>query len=226
MNKVKSVIFDMDGVLIDSHPAHRKAWREFFQSLGKDVSDQELEFVLDGRKRSEILRHFLGDMPECVLGEYGRRKDELFQGMAFEVKPVPGVVEFVEDLIRQRIKLGLATSASKSRTLSTLRHLHLTDCFATVVTGDDMPEGKSSSAIYELVCARLCTEPRYSLVVEDSISAVKVAKQAGFRCVGVANNGYGAKLHAAGADQVIKDFVGFSLDGLDPRSHAERPLFA
>ena len=215
LSKVQSVIFDMDGVIVDSHPAHRKAWHQFLQSLDKDVSDEELEFILDGRKRSEILKHFLGEMPDSELAKYGKMKDEFFQQIAFEVKPVPGVIEFVRDLVRRRIKLGIATSASKSRTLSTLQRLRLTDSFATVVTGEDVPEGKSSPAIYELVCARLRTEARYSLVVEDAAPAVRAAKSAGFRCIGVGSDG-GAKLQAAGADHVIEDFVGFSLDDLDP----------
>ena len=217
LNKVQSVIFDMDGVIVDSHPAHRKAWHQFLQSLDKDVSDEELEFILDGRKRSEILRHFLGEMPESKLAEYGRMKDEFFRQIAFEVKPVPGVIEFVRDLVRRRIKLGIATSASKSRTLSTLQRLHLAGSFATVVTGEDVPEGKSSPAIYELVCARLGTEARYSLVVEDAAPAVRAAKAAGFTCIGV-GSGCGAKLQAAGADHVIEDFVGFSLDDLEKPS--------
>jgi len=213
MNTLQSVIFDMDGVIVDSHPAHRKAWHQFLQSVGKDVSDEELGFILDGRKRSEILRHFLGEMSEAELREYGRMKDGFFQQIAFEVKPVPGVVDFVVELSRSRIKLGVATSASRSRTLSTLKQLDLTDQFAAVVTGDDVPEGKSSPAIYKLVCRQLRTEARYSWVVEDAAPAVRAAKTAGFNCIGVGST-VSEKLQAAGADHVIEDFVGFSLDDL------------
>ena len=52
----------MDGVIIDSHPAHRKAWRLFLHTCGKDVSDKELAFILDGHKRKDILRPFLGEL--------------------------------------------------------------------------------------------------------------------------------------------------------------------
>ena len=138
---------------------------------------------------------------------------------------MPGVIEFVRDLVRRRIKPGIATSASKSRTLSTLQRLRLTDSFATVVTGEDVPEGKSSLAIYELGCARLRTEARYSLVVEDAAPAVRAAKSAGFRCIGVAS-GCGAKLQAGGADHVIEDFVGFSLDDLANPSTSSPPARA
>jgi len=64
---IRAVAFDMDGVLIDSHPAHRAAWRKFLLSLDRHVSDDELSFILEGRTRNEILRHFLGDLSENEL---------------------------------------------------------------------------------------------------------------------------------------------------------------
>jgi HAD superfamily hydrolase (TIGR01509 family) len=210
MNKIDAVIFDMDGVIVDSHPVHRKAWRLFLQNLGRDVSDTELEFIVDGRKRSEILRYFLGDIPDNVLLKYGCIKDEIFQRMAFEVKPVPGVIEFILDLARHEVRVAVATSASRSRTLSTLSRLQLIESISIVVTGDDVSEGKSSAAIYERVRDRLFTVADYCLVVEDSVSAVRAAKQAGFRCIGIGSS-QGTKLHEAGADHVIENFVGFSL---------------
>ena len=70
--QLRGVIFDMDGVLVDSHAAHRKAWRLFFETLGREVPECELDFILDGRKRGDILRHFLGDCPDSELEELGR----------------------------------------------------------------------------------------------------------------------------------------------------------
>jgi beta-phosphoglucomutase len=211
VSKIDAVIFDMDGVIVDSHPVHRRAWRLFLQTLGKCASDTELEFITDGRKRSEILRYFLGEISDDALVKYGCMKDEIFRRIALEVKPVPGVIDFILDLARQKVQVAVATAASRSRALSTLSRLQLSDCVSIVVTGDDVSEGKSSAAIYERVCDDLCTVANYCVVVEDSVSAVRAAKQAGFRCIGV---GYrlGAKLHEAGADEVIENFVGFSLD--------------
>jgi beta-phosphoglucomutase len=73
--QLRGVIFDMDGVLVDSHSAHRDAWRQFFQTLGRNVPESELDFILDGRKRGDILQHFLGNCPDSELEEFGRRKD-------------------------------------------------------------------------------------------------------------------------------------------------------
>src|ERR1700758_3891223 len=76
---IRGVVFDMDGVLIDSHPVHRSAWRKFLTSIGRRTTDTELEFILDGRKREEILRYFLGDLPPEQIEEYGIRKDKMLR---------------------------------------------------------------------------------------------------------------------------------------------------
>ena len=69
-NQIRAVVFDMDGVLIDSHPAHRASWREFLRSVDRNVSEDQLSFILDGHTRQEILRHFLGDLSPSELSDY------------------------------------------------------------------------------------------------------------------------------------------------------------
>src|SRR5437762_10548562 len=108
---IYAAVFDMDGVLIDSHPAHLSAWREFLRSAGKEVFDDELSFVLEGRTRSEILRHFLGPLPDRELEQYGRRKDEIFRSLEHRINLIPGVLEFVRGLNCQGIASAVATSA-------------------------------------------------------------------------------------------------------------------
>ena len=89
------VIFDFDGVIVDSHPIHIQSWRKFLRSKGKTVSDAELSFVRDGAKREEILRHFLGELTPEQVAAYGAEKDKLFQAHAGELKLVPGFAEFL-----------------------------------------------------------------------------------------------------------------------------------
>jgi HAD superfamily hydrolase (TIGR01509 family) len=213
--QLRGVIFDMDGVLVDSHAAHRKAWRLFFQTLGREVSEPELGFILDGRKRSDILRHFLGDCPVHEIEEFGRRKDCIFQQMQFEVAPVPGVVRMVRELYRSGAALALATSASRSRARATLVELKLLSCFQVVVTGEDVVLGKPDAAIYRLACQRIEVAPGRLLAVEDAISGIRAAVGAGLRCIGVALHETAENLTAAGAAHVVHDFESVSVHDLE-----------
>jgi HAD superfamily hydrolase (TIGR01509 family) len=212
---LRGVIFDMDGVIVDSHPVHRKAWRMFFQTLGREVPESELDFILDGRKRSDILRHFLGHCPDEELEEFGRSKDYIFRQMELDVTPIPGVVHIVRQLHRGGVSLALATSAGRSRARSTLIELGLLDCFPVIVTGEDVLLGKPDAAIYRLACNRLGIEPWDLLAVEDAISGIRAAVGAGLRCLGVASHESPENLAAAGAIHVVRDFESVSLHDLE-----------
>jgi HAD superfamily hydrolase (TIGR01509 family) len=213
--QLRGVIFDMDGVLVDSHAAHRKAWRLFFQTLGQDVPDRELDFIRDGRKRGDILRHFLGTCPDLELEEFGRRKDCIFRQMRLDVTPVPGVVDMVRQLHCNGAALALATSASRGRAHSTLAELGLLNCFQQVVTGEDVLSGKPDAAIYRLACNRIGIEPERLLAVEDAISGIRAAVGAGLRCVGVALHETPENLTAAGAALVVRDFKAVTVQDLE-----------
>jgi HAD superfamily hydrolase (TIGR01509 family) len=212
---LRAVIFDMDGVIVDSHPVHREAWRLFLRTLGRSVSNTDLDFVLDGRKRGEILRHFLGELSEHEIQEYGKKKDEYFRQAALQVKPVPGVVEFVDTLHSAGIATAIATSASESRTRHTLERLLLFDEMNVIVTGDDVALGKPDPSIYRLSCKRLHVAPDDALAVEDAVSGIQAANAAGLNCIGVASHQSPDKLLAAGAARVVRDFCDLSLDQLE-----------
>lgn len=211
---IEGVIFDMDGVLIDSHPVHRLAWRKFLATLGKNVSEKQLDFILEGRRRNEILRFFLGDISEDAIAEYGRRKEDFFQQNFQDVKLVPGISAFLEVLQHAGMKTGIATSASSYRTRQTLELLHLQNTFATVVTADEVTEGKPNPEVYQLAAQRMSLHPEQLLVMEDAPSGIQAARSAGIRCIGVSNSDRASALRQAGADCVIPDFVGLSIDKL------------
>jgi beta-phosphoglucomutase-like phosphatase (HAD superfamily) len=213
--RLRGVIFDMDGVLVDSHAVHRKAWRMFFQTLGREVPESELDYILDGRKRCDILRHFLGNCPETELEEFGKRKDCIFRSMHFEVAAVPGASRLVRELFSSGRALAVATCASKSRALSTLVELGLLNCFQVVVTGEDVSSGKPDPAIYRLACNRIGIAPEGLLAVEDAISGVQAAVGAGLRCLAVGSHETATSLTAAGAARVLRDFEYVSADDLE-----------
>jgi HAD superfamily hydrolase (TIGR01509 family) len=205
------VIFDLDGVIVDSHPVHRKAWHQFCQSLGLDVSDGDLDFVLDGRKRCYILRHFLGDLSEPELENYGQIKDSIVQSMQLEIAPIPGVLRLLRELADRGIALAVVTSASRSRTFVTLGQLGVKELFSVVITGEDVIAGKPDPAGYQMALDRLRETPEPVIAVEDAVSGVQAATRAGLRCLGVAGHQSRESLVAAGAVAVARDFTDISI---------------
>jgi HAD superfamily hydrolase (TIGR01509 family) len=210
-NRCEGVIFDMDGVLIDSHPVHKKAWSRLLASLNKPASEEELDFVMEGRKREEILRHFLGDLSPEQIQEYGRLKNDLYRESEGDLRVVSGVVEFLDSLQAGGIRMAVATSASSPRAHDILDLLGLLSRFRAVVTANDVGRGKPDPEIYVRAANQLNIVPRNVLVVEDAISGVMGAKSAGMKCLGIAGNGRRDKLREAGADCVITDYHQISL---------------
>ena len=214
LSGLRGIVFDMDGVIINSHPAHRLAWKGFLTSVGRETRDEELDFILEGGKRAEILKHFLGELAPEQIVEYGNRKDELLQKHGDAVEPIPGVVEFLGHLSEGGIATAVATSASKRRAFGTLEELGLARLFRAIVTGDDVAAGKPDPAIYRLAAERMQEAPQRLLAVEDAVSGVQSARAAGMRCLGVAPSSRACLLRTAGADSVIPDFRSLSFGQL------------
>lgn len=212
---LRGVVFDMDGVVIDSHPAHRAAWKSFLEGVGRTTSDAELDFILDGRKREEILEYFLGKLDSEQIAEYGHRKDALLRNHGSSLRPMTGVVEFLNHLLNSGVRMALATSAGRRRACGTLEELGLAHYFETIVTGDEVTAGKPDPAIYRLVATRMQEAPDHLLAVEDAVSGVKAARSAGMPCLGVAHNGRAGLLRLAGANPIIEDFRSLSFAQLE-----------
>jgi HAD superfamily hydrolase (TIGR01509 family) len=211
---IEGMIFDMDGVIIDSHPVHLDAWSKFLASVGKTVSNEELGFILEGRRREEILRHFLGHLPFSKIVEYGHQKDLFFQENFHNVKLIPGVCDLLEKLEILGLEAAIATSASAGRTWGTLRRLGLHEKFVAIISGDDVHAGKPDPAVYTLAAERMNLSPEKLLVLEDAPCGVQAAKSAGMRCIGISTNGRAEVLRQCGAEFVIPDFCNDSIERL------------
>jgi beta-phosphoglucomutase len=211
---IQALIFDMDGVLIDSHAAHRAAWREFNLRLGQDVSESQLDFVLEGRKREEIIRYFVGDVSPEDLVRYGRMKDDLFRERAGEIRAIPGLVRFLEDAATAKLKLAVGTSATADRARHMLEQLDLIRFFRVVITGADVQNGKPSPDIFRKAADELHVACETAVVIEDSVAGVQAAITAGMRCVGIANEQRRELLREAGAQIVVADFTELAISTL------------
>jgi beta-phosphoglucomutase len=212
---LKSVIFDLDGVIVDSHPAHLRAWKKFLVSVGKPATESELEFVLDGRKKEDILRHFLGDLTHSEIQAHSHQKDLFFNEEAKDLKAIAGVGELLRQLSRAGLPTAVASSGSCERVHYLLDFVGLRQHFATVVTGDDVANGKPDPDVFCKAAEKLRVAPGDSLAFEDSVSGVRAARAAGMKCVGIAAPHRAHSLVEAGAHDVLTDFVGTSVSEME-----------
>jgi beta-phosphoglucomutase len=210
----RGVVFDFDGVLVDSHPVHIRAWKKFLESMGRAVSEEQLQFVLDGRKRDDILRHFLGELNDDKLVEYGHRKEQIFRDEAANVRTIDGLLSFLEDLEGAQLTLGVASSGSRSRVDFLLRQLDLKKRFRVVITGDEVAQGKPDPALFLRAAQDLGLEPSALIAFEDAVSGVKAARSAGMKCIGIGQPDRVSILLDAGANYVVPDFQSLSYSKL------------
>lgn len=203
---LSGVIFDMDGVVIDSHPIHRRAWKRFLEAIGVVVTEERLEFVTQGGKREDILRYFLGPLTDEQVKEYGQRKEALFREEALTIDPMPGLSRFLADLEEAGIPIGLASCGSRVRISYVLERLGWSSRFRVIVTGDDVLYGKPDPSIFCKAASAMGIPCHYALVFEDAVPGVRGAIAAGMKAIGVSSNGGTRLLLAAGAAGVVPDF--------------------
>lgn len=206
-----SVIFDMDGVLVDSGAHHREAWTRLLGELGAPVPPEFWKRTI-GRPSVEAVPLLLGGpVPPAEARRLARRKHEHYLALAANSLPaIPGVVGFVATLRAARVPLAVATSARRSDAIDLLGPLGLLERFEAIVTAEDTQRGKPDPEIYLLAARRLSVPPDTCLVFEDAIVGVEAARRAGMRVFGVATAYEPADLLAAGAERAISTFEGLS----------------
>jgi HAD superfamily hydrolase (TIGR01509 family) len=216
---LRGVIFDMDGVLADSHPAHERAWKALLLSMGRVVSEEDLGFIRQGQKRQDILKYFLGELPEDEVRELGKKKDLLFQRGEAGISTIAGVRELLSELNRAAVPTAVASCGTRARVRRLLDILQLNNCFDTILTGDDVVLGKPDPSIFVKASAQLRLNPTDLLVFEDSVSGVLAANAAKMKSVGIAGPQQAKSLIEGGALHALPHFVGVSVSMLEQLFH-------
>ena len=205
---VKTVIFDMDGVIVDTEPVHYYAYHKQFKQLGIEVTDAMYATFTGFSTRNTFQK--LKDLfnLEHEVEDLVQQKRSIFND-AFDTKEDLFLLEGVEDLIKDLhangIQLILASSASKVTIDRVFTRFNLHQYFSHLVSGEDFPQSKPNPAIF-LHAASLSVAPKEQcVVIEDSTNGIKAANGAEIYCVGY--NSANSKLQDLSlADLVIQHF--------------------
>jgi len=202
------VIFDMDGVIVDSNPMHAIALRRFCERHGHILTDEELKTRVYGRANKDWLPEIFGDLltPEQykLLAD---EKEALFRELYSPIiQPLPGLIKFLDQLHSNQIPMALASSAPPQNVQFTLEKTGTKKYFPIILDETSIRQGKPDPEIYLKTADQLALPPDRCVVFEDSLSGIEAARRAGCRVVGVATTHPRSEL--VGTDMVIDSFEG------------------
>ncbi len=183
----KAVIFDLDGTLIDSMPAHFEAWRSALAKARapKDVFPEDVFYAMGGRPTKDIVAELNGEHNLNLDPEYvALSKREAYLASLDKIEIIDDVVDFAKSL-RGKMPLGVATGGSRVVVEKTLQALGLSDLFDEVITANDVKCGKPAPDVYLEAASRLGVAPEDCLVFEDAPAGMMAAQSAGMQVVAV-----------------------------------------
>ena len=208
-DKIKAVLFDMDGVLVDSEPVIEAAAIAALKEYGVYARPEDFSpFVGAGDGR------YIGGVAEKYGLPYkDGMKERLYEIYFQMLEDNPGVFEgavpLLESLEKKGYILALASSADRIKVEANLKTARIPEsCFSVITAGEDVSEKKPSPEIYLKTAEKLGVPPGECAVVEDALNGVKAAKSAGMPCIGISTSFSDGELKGAGADYVCGDISG------------------
>jgi len=210
MSKQIAVIFDMDGVICHTNPFHSMAFREFFSTRNLSPTDEEFAEHMFGKSNKYILSHFLkrpieGD--EFIQLE--EEKEGLFRKI-YEpyIEPIKGIVELINDLKNNDVRIGVATSAPYANLELILSKVAIGKHLGSVLASENVKKHKPDPEVYLTSAANLGVSPEQCVVFEDSFSGVTAALNANMKVIGVLTSH--TKEELPPCDGYIEDYTDLS----------------
>lgn len=205
---IKTVIFDMDGVIVDTEPVHYYAFQQHFKDLNIHVPDEMYATFTGNSTRNVFQRlkeHFaleeevekLIDVKRALFNEAFDKKEDLFL--------LDGVEDLIKDLHQNGVQLILASSSAKVTIGRIFKRFNLYPYFTHIVSGEDFPKSKPHPAIFEHAASLSVAPKSECIVIEDSTNGIKAAKAAGLYCIGY-DSLHSKMQDLSEADLVIRHF--------------------
>jgi len=209
-----AVIFDMDGVLVDSYHAHYQSWVAMAQREGFTFTEEQFAPTF-GRTSREIIAHFWGaDLTDERIAEMDAAKEAEYRRIVEDDFPaMPGARELIERLAANGFPLAVGSSGPPENVAMVLDQLGVGACFRAVVTGMDVTRGKPDPQVFLIAAERLDVAPPRCVVIEDAPAGVAAARAAGMKSIGLVSTGR-TREELAEADLVVRHLSELSPEGI------------
>lgn len=203
--RIQAVIFDLDGVIVDSNPAIEEFWKTLADKYGISLTEPLIRQWIHGRKIGDTLSGLFHHLSAKQLEEI-RESAYLFD-QDLQPGPIPGIVSFVQTLQELEIPTGIVTSSHHSRMQEMIRQLGLLQQFSHFVTAHDVSKGKPDPEPYLAMGTKMNIAAEHCLVFEDAISGIQSATGAGMHAIGIGKEDARTDLTFHGAKDVIEHYA-------------------
>ncbi len=206
-----TIIFDMDGVILDSERVYQSIEREMYHELGISVSKEEHGEFKGTSERSmwkqlHAIHGFSADPENLVIQERERFLQKLRSPE--KIPPIEGIYELLEYIKGKGIPIYIASSSSREIIETVVEVLDISGYFDGIVSGDDVEQSKPAPDIFLKASNLAGVEPEFCIVIEDSVNGVNAARAAGMKVVGLACPGTD-EAGLAEADRIIRNLKEF-----------------
>ncbi|HEY4035957.1 MAG TPA: HAD family phosphatase [Ktedonobacteraceae bacterium] len=203
VNQLQAVIWDLDGVIIDSAEEHRKSWHRLAQAEGLSLTDEQF-YATFGMRNDVIIPKLWGPMPPERIEAMADRKEEYYREfMRNAATPLPGAIELLSALRDAGYRQALASSTPIKNIELVNEILSLDRYLSALVSGESVAHGKPAPDVFLKAAAELEIEPARCLVIEDAVVGVQAAHAGGMLCIAVAGERDLPELRKA--DLMVKD---------------------
>ena len=211
---INTVIFDMDGVIVDTEPVHRYAYFKHFDELNVLVTDEMFATYTGNSTRNVFQKLKTTFEIDHEVEDLIQRKRAIFND-AFDTKEDLFLIEGVENLIKNLYSNGfeliVASSASKVTIERVFKRFHLHQYFSHIVSGEDFPKSKPHPAIFEHAASLSISPKNECIVIEDSWNGIEAAVGAGIFCVGY-NSEHSKMQDLSKANVIVNHFDELSIE--------------
>lgn len=211
MKENKGIIFDLDGVIVDTAKFHFLAWRQLANDMGFDIDlkqNEQLKGVSRVHSLQQILKWGEKTVPEAEFQRLMGVKNEDYLARISDMNEddlLPGVKKVLDYLTENRVPYALGSASKNARPI--LKSLNIHDRFEAIVDGNDVQKAKPNPEVFLIAAEKLQKEPENCIVFEDSVAGIEAANNAKMISIGI-----GEKEVLKAADYIFADFTEIDID--------------